>query len=181
MTQGVAFVPKGYILTLTTPVDSTGTYYNNQILSSVAANTTVNIGPFLTDQTYSFQTVTESMTVSLAQQVIPLTGLYSVQSIIGTSQSAVVNESYVTSSSSLTSVNLPAIALFGSIVAVIGSGSGGYKILPAAGQNIQYNSHNATTQVQSSNANDVIYLMCTIEDTTWTTIQYVSLAGFTYS
>ena len=181
MSQGSAFVPAGYTLTLTTPVSSTGTYYNNRVLTSVAANTTVLIGPFVTDQKYLFQTVTGSMTAVLTQALTSITHPTGLQTISGTSQLAAINTAYMPTSGSLTSVTLPAIAPFGCIIAVIGSGSGGYKVLPAVGQNIQYNSNDATTKVQSSDANDVIYLMCTVANTTWTTTQFVSLAGFTYS
>lgn len=91
--------------------------------------------------------------------------------VTGTSQAAAANTGYIANNASLVTVTLPATAVVGSIVAVQGSGAGGWTIAQNAGQTIRLSSGSSTTGVggslSSSTRYDVIYLICIIADTDW--------------
>lgn len=94
--------------------------------------------------------------------------------VSGTSQTAAVNNGYITNNASLCTVTLPSTASVGQLVQVSGQGAGGWKIAQNAGQSIIFNSNVTTTGVtgslSSSLTNDNIVVMCTVANTTFLVI-----------
>lgn len=90
-----------------------------------------------------------------------------------TSTTMVSNNGYMANSSSLVSLLLPASSSFGDVLYIIGQGSGGWSITENSGQNIIMGSIVSTTSsgsVSSTNRYDSITLLCTVANTTWTTL-----------
>ena len=103
--------------------------------------------------------------------------------VIGTSQSMAVNNGYVANNGSLVTITLPSTAVFGSMVAVVGKGAGGWRVAQNAGQQIFIGTQNTTAGVgghlDSSATRDSIFLLCTTADTTWTAITAWGNIGLT--
>jgi hypothetical protein len=90
--------------------------------------------------------------------------------VTGTTQSAAVNNAYVTSSSSATTVTLPATAAIGTIFAVQGAGAGGWTLNYGSGQNIQMGNLSTTTtsgSLASTNQFDSVALVTIVANTTF--------------
>lgn len=85
----------------------------------------------------------------------------------GNTQTAVVNNGYVALNAGRTTITLPAVAAFGSIVKVAGHGAGGWLLAPGAGQTILTVAGTASTSITSAGANDTIEVLCIVADTTW--------------
>lgn len=90
--------------------------------------------------------------------------------VTGTTQSAAINNGYVTSSSSATTVTLPATAAIGTIFAVQGAGSGGWTLNYGSGQNIQMGNLSTTAtsgSLASTNQFDSVALVTIVANTTF--------------
>jgi hypothetical protein len=78
---------------------------------------------------------------------------------------------YVTTGATLVTLTLPVTASFGTALAIMGQGVGGWSIAQNAGQNIQVGNDSSTVgvtgSVSSSNRYDAIYLICVVANTTW--------------
>lgn len=90
--------------------------------------------------------------------------------VTGTSQSAAVNNGYIANNASLVTVTLPSTAALGSIVRVVGKGTGLWKLLANTGQTIHFGNTDSTVAgyVQSSQQYDAIEVVCTVANTEWT-------------
>jgi hypothetical protein len=77
---------------------------------------------------------------------------------------------YLTTGAALVTLTLPPVAAFGTGLAVIGSGAGGWQIATGGGQSIQVGSATAATSVSSTNRYDSIFLICTTANTVWSTL-----------
>lgn len=91
---------------------------------------------------------------------------------------AAVNSTYLIENAALTTVELPDIAPFGSVVNIIGKGSGGWLLTPGAGQTIEVAGSSAGTSIASTSRYDCISIKCVTDNTTWVTVSS-STAGFT--
>lgn len=84
---------------------------------------------------------------------------------------AVINNGYITQNAGLTTITLPAAAVYGSTIEIIGEGAGGFVIAQNAGQNIQYGNLSTTPGVggslASSNRYDTVRLVCRVANTTF--------------
>lgn len=87
--------------------------------------------------------------------------------LTGVTQLAVANTVYTPTNVALTSITLPLYAVYGSIVAIVGQGAGGWSLLPNVGQTIEYQATTATVSIASAERYDCIEVMCVVEDTTW--------------
>ena len=97
--------------------------------------------------------------------------------VTGTSQSAAVNEHYITNNASLVTVTLPTTAAFGDMLTVQGLGAGGWKIAQNASEQIIWTaggvdgSHETTIgtggSLASTDRYDSVCLICVVADTTW--------------
>jgi hypothetical protein len=94
--------------------------------------------------------------------------------VTGTTQAGAADSGYVSDNASLVTITLPATAAFGTAFSIIGAGAGGWKIAQNAGQNVQVGNVSSTVgvtgSVASTNQFDSIDLLCTVSNTTWTTL-----------
>lgn len=102
--------------------------------------------------------------------------------VTGTTQSLVINNGYTTANGSVTTLTLPATAVYGSVISVVGVGNGGWIIAQNAGQKI-YFGNDATTlgvtgSLQSANSRDVATLLCVVADTDFEVIDSIGNITF---
>ena len=94
--------------------------------------------------------------------------------VTGTTQVGAADSGYVSNNAGLVTITLPAVAAFGTAFSIIGAGAGGWKIAQNAGQNVQVGNVSSTVgvtgSVASTNQFDSIDLLCTVANTTWTTL-----------
>lgn len=94
--------------------------------------------------------------------------------VTGTTQSAAVNNGYITNNAGLVTVTLPSTVAVGQIVEVAGSGAGGWRIAQNASQVINFGTVATTTgtggRLDSVNRYDAVRLICITANTTWTVI-----------
>ena len=92
-----------------------------------------------------------------------------------------VNNGYVLNRATLITATLPVTAAFGTVIRLCGKGAGGWIIAQNAGQNIQVGNSSSTVgvggSVASTNQFDTIELLCSVANTTWTTLS--SVGNFT--
>ena len=89
--------------------------------------------------------------------------------VSGTSQAAAVNNGYIISNASQTTVTLPATAAEGSVIAVQGKGAGGWILKANTGQTIQLGSSATSSAgtLTSTNQWDTVTVVCVTANTTW--------------
>ena len=89
--------------------------------------------------------------------------------LAGTTQTAVVDNGYVSGAAGQTTVTLPTTAALGSTVAVEGLGAGGWILAAGAGQTIKIGSGTTSTagSLTSAAASDNVYVTCIVANTTW--------------
>lgn len=84
--------------------------------------------------------------------------------VTGTSQTAAVNNGYITNNAALVTVTLPTTIAVGQIVRVAGKGAGGWRIAQSAGQQIHFgavdSTSGATGYIGSTNRYDCVELLC---------------------
>jgi hypothetical protein len=88
----------------------------------------------------------------------------------GTSASMAVNTGYVADNAGLVTFTLPAAAVIGDTVEVVGKGAGGWSIIENASQIIHFGNQTTTVttgHLDSSNQWDCIRLTCVTTNTTW--------------
>lgn len=97
--------------------------------------------------------------------------------VTGTTQAMSENNGYVSDNSAIVTLTLPTISAFGSVIAVAGKGSGGWKIAQNSGQQIKCGLNSTTLgtsgSISSTNANDCIYILCTTANDSFTMINSV--------
>ncbi len=94
--------------------------------------------------------------------------------VTGTSQTAAVDNGYITNNAGLVTVTLPDTAAVGKIVQVVGAGAGGWKIAQNASEVIHFGNLDTTTgtggYISSSHRRDVVELICVVANTEWNVI-----------
>ena len=99
--------------------------------------------------------------------------------ITGTSASMATGNAYVTNNASTVNLLLPSVAAFGDIVAVVGKGAGGWLVSQNSGQIIKFGNTNSTSgvggSIASTDAGDVVFLMCITANTEFRVIQSIGL------
>jgi len=102
---------------------------------------------------------------------------------VTTSTAMAPSYGYTSNSSSLITFTLPAVAAYGTELYVVGKGTGLWKIAQNAGQTINYGAVSTTTGVtgylSSTLQYDVVGMVCSVANTTWTVIQ--SIGDITYN
>lgn len=97
--------------------------------------------------------------------------------VTGTTQTMAVNNGYTANNSSLITFTLPTTAAYGTIMAVVGKGTGLWTIAQNSGQTIHFGITNTTTGAGGSLAStkqyDVVYLLCSIANTDFTVLQSI--------
>lgn len=91
--------------------------------------------------------------------------------VTGTSQSAAVNNGYITNNAGLVTVTMPDTAAVGSVVEVVGKGAGLFKIAQNASEIVHFGNQNTTTgtggSLTATHRYDSIRLVCIVADTEW--------------
>jgi hypothetical protein len=93
---------------------------------------------------------------------------------------AVVNTGYIITDASQVTITLPVTAAVGSVVRVVGAGTGGWILKPGSGQTIKLNSASASTSVASAAQYDCVEVVCAVANTTWV-CPSVPTSGYIYS
>lgn len=95
--------------------------------------------------------------------------------VTGTSQAAAINNGYIANNGALVTITLPATAVVGSIVRIIGLGAGGWKVAQNANQYVRWDESNVTTtgvggSLDSTDDHDAVELICTVTDNGWSVL-----------
>lgn len=97
--------------------------------------------------------------------------------VTGTSQTATVDNGFITNNASLVTITLPTTAVLGSVVRIAGSGAGGWKVAQNASEIIHFGSSDTTTgtggSLASTNRYDAVELLNIVADTEWVVISSV--------
>lgn len=97
--------------------------------------------------------------------------------VTGTTQAAAINKRYIVNNEALVTVTLPASAVIGSQVEIVGKGAGGWKAQANTGQSIKFGTITSATAgyVASKNVGDTVILECTTADTVWRVVDSVGI------
>jgi hypothetical protein len=96
--------------------------------------------------------------------------------VSGTSQTISVNNGYTNANGSLTTFTLPSTAAYGSVMSIVGVGSGGWTLVENSGQTIYFGNKAATTtsgSLSSAHRRDCITLLCVVADTDFEVIDSI--------
>ena len=89
--------------------------------------------------------------------------------VVGTTVALAVNNGYILNNAGLVTATLPATAILGSVIKIVGKGAGGWLVAQNGGQTIHFGISNTTTGAGGSLAStqryDCIELVCTTADT----------------
>lgn len=121
-----------------------------------------------------FSNVTIGTGLSFSGGTLSASGGFTWNNVTGTSQSASINNGYISNNSSLVTVTLPSTAAIGSVVAITGAGAGGWKLAQNSGQTVNFG-NSATTagtggSLASVNQYDAVEVICITANTTWAVI-----------
>jgi|SRR5690349_360274 len=101
--------------------------------------------------------------------------------VTGTSQTMAVNNGYTANNAGLVTLTLPTTAAYGSVMAVVGKGAGGWKIAQSSGQQIHFGITNTTSGATGSLAStaqyDCVFILCSVANTEFTV--YDSIGNLT--
>lgn len=101
--------------------------------------------------------------------------------VTGTSQSMAVNNAYVANNAGLVTLTLPATAVLGDRVKIVGKGAGGWRIAQNSGQVIHFGNQDTTSGVggrlDSTNRYDNVELVCITANTDWAIISSIGNIG----
>jgi hypothetical protein len=104
-------------------------------------------------------------------------GSFAWNDVSGTSQAATINNGYIISNASQTTVTLPSTAAEGSIVAVQGKGAAGWILAQNASQVVHFGNATTTTgtggSLTSTNQWDGVEVVCVTANTTWAVLRAV--------
>jgi len=93
--------------------------------------------------------------------------------IAGTTQDAEVNNGYITTNAAQTDIVLPLVSAVGSVIKILGNGTGGWKLSQNAAQYVRINEVEITTVglagfITSTDNYDSLEIVCTAANTGWT-------------
>ena len=144
---------------------------SNTVLASVAADGNISVP----DEAYGagWNGNTEVPTKNAIYDKIESlsTGGFTWNEVTGTTQTASVNNGYITNNAALVTVTLPNTAAVGSIVRIAGKGAGGWRVAQNASEIIHFGNVDTTTgtggRLDSTDTNDAVELLCIVADTEW--------------
>ena len=92
-------------------------------------------------------------------------------------QAIAIDNGYTANRGTLVTLTLPAVAAYGSVVAVVGKGVGLWTVAQNAGQTIHFGSVNSTPgaggSISSTAQYDVIVLLCSVANDEWTVMSSI--------
>jgi hypothetical protein len=109
-----------------------------------------------------------TITVNASNQLEAIDGGLIWIDVTGTTQTMVANHGYTADNASLITFTLPAMAAYGSLMAVQGKGAGGWTIVENTGQTIHWGNISTTTSTGSLSSvarYDTVYLLCIVANT----------------
>lgn len=107
-------------------------------------------------------------TLTISTLPTPGTALWTF--VVGNSQAMVENNYYAATNAGQTTFTLPVMASQGSVLAALATTAAGWKIVENVGQKMylgDINSTITTGSLTSTNIGDIVYLLCTVANTTW--------------
>lgn len=149
---------------------------------TVAGVKTFSSDPLIPDEAYdatNWNGVLEPPTKNAIRDKIESmsAGILPWTEVTGTSQSASVNNGYITNNAGLVTVTIPTTAPVGSVVRISGKGAGGWKVAQNASELIHFGSVDTTTgtggSLASTNRYDAVELICVVADTEWLVLSSV--------
>lgn len=154
---------------------------SNDIKSlGVATNGQLPIGSTGADPTLATLTAGTGISISNGAGSITISGVGGAltwNDVTGTSASMAINNGYLADNAGLVTLTLPVTAAQFSVIAVAGTGAGGWTIAQNGGQSINFGSSTttvgATGSISSTNRYDCIYLLCTVANTTFLALNAV--------
>lgn len=147
---------------------------SNGITSQLLTNGQLMIGNTGNDPTAAALSAGTGVTIANAAGSITINaagGGLTWTTVSGTSQSAAVNNGYVTNNAGAVTVTLPATAAVGDTIEIAGLGAGGWIVAVASGQSIHLGSSTTTTTtgtLASTNRYDNLIIRCLVANTEWT-------------
>lgn len=97
--------------------------------------------------------------------------------VTGTTQTAAVDNGYITNNASQVVVTLPTTAAVGKTVRIAGKGAGGWRVAQNASEIIHFGNVNSTTgtggYIESTHRYDAVELLCIVADTEWVVLSSV--------
>ncbi len=102
-------------------------------------------------------------------------GSFTWNDVSGTTQAAVINNGYIISNASQTTVTIPATAAEGTVFAVQGKGAAGWIMQMNTGQTCHFGSSATTSagSLTSTNLWDAVYIVCVTANTTFAVVSAV--------
>jgi len=130
----------------------------------------------------SGQVLTSAGAAALPTWEDATSGVFPWTDVTGTTQSAAINNGYITNNAGAVTVTLPDTAAVGSVVKVAGLGAGGWVVAVNSGEAINFGNVTTTTTtgtLASTNRYDAVELLCVVADTTWNIVN--SIGNITYT
>jgi hypothetical protein len=160
---------------------------SNTITSLALTNGQLAIGNTGNDPTAATLSAGTGITITNAAGSITIASLgggMTWTDVTGTTQAMAVDNGYVADNAGLVTLTLPATAVFGSTINLVGKGAGGWRIAQNAGQSIQFGSAAASTSgvtghIDSTNRYDCVAIVCTTLNTNWTVMNSVGNISIT--
>lgn len=149
--------------------------YGGSVLLSLSATNTVTIYYYCSSGSATIQNGTPSTWFEIFQvQAGGGAGSLVWNEITAASANLAANNGYIANRGSLVTLTLPTTAAVGSIIEVVGKGSGGWKIAQNANQMIHINASTSTTgatgYLSSNDRYNSVKLLCTVADLEFTVL-----------
>lgn len=146
----------------------------------VASNGQLPIGSGGADPVLSTLTAGTGITIANGAGSITINaagGGLSWTDVTGSSQAMAINNGYTANNAGLVTLTLPSTAAYGTTMAVVGKGAGGWKIAQNASQVIHFGFLNTTSgtggSLASTNQYDVVFLLTTVANLEFTILNSI--------
>lgn len=150
----------------------------------VATNGQLPIGSTGADPVLATLTAGTGVTITNGTGTITINaagGALTWTDVTGTTQAMAVNNGYTANNSGTVTLTLPVTAAYGTVMAVVGKGAGGWSIAQNSGQTIHFGISNttsgATGTLSSTKQYDCVFLLCTVANNEFTV--YDSIGNLT--
>ncbi len=154
----------------------------NQIYTANPATTVLSTDLFYLGR--SPYNATDDFAITGANLQASINPLSQVVNVTTTSQSMSPNTIYVANNAGLVTFTLPATAPFGSIISVVGYGSGGWKIAQNVSNQVIVSPQNTSLgvggSISSTDQFDTLTLICIVTNFVWTAYGAPQSQGLTF-
>ena len=154
---------------------TTSTAYVNSLTPNTALVSSATDGIISSVTTATELSYVHGVTSSIQAQINALAGGFVYNQVAGTTQTLAVNNGYQANSAALTTLTLPTVAAFGTIIDIVGYGTGLFVIAQNAGQVIHSGNVDTTVGIGGSIASTYRYcsiqLLCSVANTEFTVLR----------